>query len=510
MWFQEQFKKWKICEDHWFMAHEEVAKIKCIPSFKSVDKKGKLILVTAMSPTPFGEGKTTTVIGLTDAMNKIGAETIATLRQPSVGPVFGKKGGATGGGKAVVVPKDRIDLGLSGDFYALEAANNMISALIDNHIYHNKEPHLSAQVLWKRCLDMNDRALRSFNAKEGKRGFVITAASELMAILSLSRSFKELKDNIGNITIGFDHNMKLMKASDLNFHKAAAVLLRDAFYPNLVRTSEGNPVIMHAGPFANIAQGTSSILSTQMALNLSDYVVTEAGFGAELGAEKFFNIKCRKADFDIACSVIVATTRAIEAHGIENLLLHIDNLKSFNTNVVVALNKFDSDSTEELNNIKSKLEELGIVCEICDGFAKGSEGAIDLAKSVLESVEVKKVNYTYDLNLSIQEKVETIAKKIYRAGAVEWSLKAKEKLATFACYNDFPVCMAKTPLTIGDDPKEAFMQDKHTVHIRDLKIQSGAGFVIALTGQTMLLPGLPKEPRALDVDLADDGTILWS
>lgn len=509
MWFKEQFKKWNICEDHWFMAHEQVAKIKCIPSFENRPKKGNLILVTAMSPTPYGEGKTTTVIGLTDAMNKLGADTIATLRQPSVGPVFGKKGGATGGGKAVVIPKDKIDLGLSGDFYALEAANNMISALIDNHIFFHKEPHLSSVVLWKRCLDMNDRALRSFMSEEGKRGFVITAASELMAILSLSKSFKELKENIGNVTIGFDQNMNLVKAADLDFHKAAAVLLRDAFYPNLVKTKEGSPVIMHAGPFANIAQGTSSILSTEMALNLSEFVVTEAGFGAELGAEKFFNIKCRKADFDIACTVIVATTRAISQHGMENLFLHIENLKNFNTNVVVALNKFETDTIGDLVVIQKKLMNYGVACEIFDGFAQGSSGATDLAQTVLDNIEVKKINYSYDLDLSIQDKVETIAKNIYHAGHIDWSLKAKEKLDTFACYNNFPVCMAKTPLSIGDDPKEKFYKGEHIIHIRDLKIQSGAGFIIALTVQTMLLPGLPREPRALDVDLDDDGNILW-
>lgn len=509
MWFKEQFKKWKISDEHWFMAHEQVAKIKCLPSFTSQNKQGKLILVTAMSPTPYGEGKTTTVIGLTDAMNARGMDTIATLRQPSVGPVFGKKGGATGGGKSVVIPKERIDLGLTGDFYALEAANNMIAALIDNHLYFKKEPKLSATVLWKRCLDMNDRTLRSFESREGKRGFVITAASELMAILSLSRNFSELKENIGNVSIGFDLENNLVRAKDLDFHKAASVLLKDAFYPNLVQTQERSPVIMHAGPFANIAQGTSSLLSTQLALNLSDYVVTEAGFGAELGAEKFFNIKCRKGEFDIACSVIVATTRAIKQHGIKNLYLHLENLKRFNTPVVVALNKFEMDSMEELLELQKEIENKGYACAINDGFAQGSSGALTLADKVKEQVKVSKIKFSYELTTTIKEKVETIARDIYRAKNIEWSDKALEKLETFKCYQHFPICMAKTPLTLGDDAKVEFVQNEHTIHVRDLKIQSGAGFVIVLTGQTMLLPGLPQDPRALHVDLDEHGQILW-
>lgn len=508
-WFETQFEKWGFDRSQWFMAHEEVAKIKCIPSFQKTAGKGKIILVTAMSPTPFGEGKTTSVIALTDALNQLGKNALATLRQPSVGPVFGKKGGATGGGKATVIPQDRIDLGLSGDFYGVENANNMIAALIDNHIYHNLEPHLSSSVLWRRCLDMNDRTLRSFNAKEGKRGFVITAASELMAILSLSRNFGELKEKIGRCILALDHNQKLITAKDLDFHKAAAVLLRDAFYPNLVKTLEGNPVIMHAGPFANIAQGTNSIIATAVAKHLGDYVVTEAGFGAELGAEKFFNIKCRLAEFDVACSVIVATTRAIEKHGMENLLLHIENLQAFGPPVVVCLNKFPDDTSDTLIAIKNKLEQHSIACEVSEGFEKGGAGALDLAKRVVEMAQATPVKFSCDLKSTIQEKVESIAKKIYRAKHVDWSQKALEKVNLFSAYSDLPICMAKTPLSIGDNVKCDFIAGEHTIHIRDLKLQAGAGFIVVLTGEIHLMPGLPKDPKALQVDLTEQGKIQW-
>ena len=509
MWFSDQFEKWNFDRSQWYMVHEEVAKIKCIPSFQKEKGKGKLILVTAMSPTPAGEGKTTTVIALTDALNKLNYDAMATLRQPSVGPVFGKKGGATGGGMASVVPHDRIDLGLSGDFYSVENANNMIAALIDNHIFHQLEPKLSSTILWKRCLDMNDRSLRSYNTPQGERGFVITAASELMAILSLSKSFKDLKERIGNCVLAVDTNGNFIRAKDLNFHKAATVLMRDAFYPNLVKTLENNPVIMHAGPFANIAQGTSSIVGTKLATHLADFVVTEAGFGAELGAEKFFNIKCRGSELEVACTVIVATSRAIEAHGFENLLIHIENLKKFGTSVVVCLNKFDGDSVNDLLIIKSKLNEQGIQCEVSEGFEKGSLGTLELAKRVVEAANPSHIRYTYDLNDTIENKINLIATQIYRAKNVEWSSEAKEKCSLYKEYAHLPICMAKTPLSIQDDSKHVFVKNEHTLHIRDFKLQAGAGFIVPLTGSIQLLPGLAKDPRALSVDLSDNGEILW-
>lgn len=509
MWFSEQFKKWGLSSEQWFMAHEGVAKIKCIPAHDKSPGKAKIVLVTAMNPTPYGEGKTTTVIALTDALNQMGHQTTATLRQPSVGPVFGMKGGATGGGKASVIPHDRIDLGLTGDFYAIENANNMMAALVDNHIHFHQEPHFS-EVLWKRCLDMNDRTLRSFNAKEGSRGFVITAASELMAILSPSRSFKELKEKVGECIVAVDHEGNLIKASSKNFHKAAAVLLRDAFYPNLVRTMEGSPVIMHAGPFANIAQGTSSIVGTKIASHLSDFVVTEAGFGAELGAEKFFNIKCRQGDFETACVVLVATKRAIEMHGIENLFIHAENLKRFGPDVVVCLNRFPDDTDNELHTLKDEIEKHGIKCEIGDGYNNGGAGTLNLAKSVVEVARPTKITSTYDLNESIVEKVEKISKQNYRAGCVDWSPKALEKVELYKDYAHLPICMAKTPLSLTDHPKTPFVKDQHTIHIRDLKLSAGAGFLTPMTGDIFLLPGLPKAPRALDVDLDDQGEIIWS
>lgn len=509
MWFSKQMNKWGLNSDQWFMAHEEVAKIKYIPSFEKRQRKAKLILVSAMNPTPSGEGKTTTVIGLTDALNILGLNAIATLRQPSVGPVFGKKGGATGGGAASVVPHDRIDLGLSGDFYAVENANNMLAALIDNHMYFKQSPELK-EILWRRCLDMNDRALRSVKTPFGIRDFTITAASELMAILSLSRSFKELKEKIGNCVIAVDESGKLIQAKDLNFQKAPAVLLRDAFYPNLVKTLEGSPVIMHAGPFANIAQGTSSIVSTELALELGDYVVTEAGFGAELGAEKFFNIKCRLSQFEVACTVLVATTQAIQMHGLENVLIHVENLRKFGPDVVVCLNRFPNDLDQDLLNIIDQLKTHSITCQIGNGFAQGGEGMMELAQSVVETATSKEIKYTYDLSDSIEGKVHKIATSLYRASGVEWTAPALEKRELYKDYAHLPICMAKSPLSLTDDPKTKFVKDGHIIHIRDLKLQAGAGFITALTGEVHLLPGLPKSPRAFDVDLSDSGEIIWN
>lgn len=514
-WFVDFADSFKLKHDEWFMAHESVAKIKKLPTWDKSKQKGKLVLVTAMSPTSGGEGKTTISIALNDALNALGKSSIAALRQPSLGPVFGKKGGATGGGKSSVVPKDRIDLGLTGDFFAIESANNLIATLIDNHGYHNLSPNLqgTGECLFPRCLDMNDRVLRSVETKQGSKKFVITAASELMAVISLSKDFKDLKRKLGNIVIGLDSLGKVITASQLNFHKAAAVLLRDAMYPNLVQSQAGNPVMMHTGPFANIAQGTSSINATALSMELADYVITEAGFGAELGAEKFFNIKCRKGNFDVSASVVVATSQAILEHGgLENLLVHIENCQSFGPPVVVAINKFPEDDIESLNEIVRELKVHNINAVICDSYENGVEGALELAKMVNEIANPSVVNFTYDLNDTLIQKVDKVATQIYRAKNVEWTPEVMKKIQGFEenGYADYAICMAKTPLSLSDNHELKGVPMNHTVHIQDVLLQAGAGFIVLLTGAVQLLPGLSIKPRALDIELTDQGNIIWS
>jgi formate--tetrahydrofolate ligase len=511
-WFEEVAQKWGLESDSWFMATEGVAKLKRLPTWDKSQQKASLILVTAMSPTKSGEGKTTTVIGLTDALAKIGKNVVATLRQPSLGPVFGMKGGATGGGKASVVPKDKIDLGLTGDFFAIESANNMMAALVDNHIHFNMEPHLARDsVMLQRCLDMNDRELRNVQTPLGNRSFSITAASELMAILSLSKDFTDMRQRLGNVVVARNENGDLVHAADLGFHKSASMLMRDALYPNLVSTTEGTPVIMHAGPFANIAQGTNSLVATGLGMELADVVVTEAGFGAELGAEKFFNIKCRQGDFDVAASVLVVTTKAIEHHGIENVLLHVENLRKFGQQVIVAINRFPEDTDESLAELKNFLEQKGIHAELSEGFAKGGDGCIDLAKRVAQLMKSSPVVMTYNIDDTLDRKVELVAKELYRADKVAWSQEAKEKYEQIqnSNYKHLPICIAKTPLSVSDDSKIKGAPKGHTLHIRDLKLQAGAGFIVVLTGNVMTLPGLPKDPRALYLDIDDDGEMIW-
>ena len=514
-WFVDFSESRGLKDNEWFMSHESVAKIKRLPSWNVDKQRGKLILVTAMTPTSHGEGKTTTAIALNDALNTIGQSSIATLRQPSMGPVFGKKGGATGGGKASIVPKDIIDLGLTGDFFAIESANNLIAALIDNHCYYNLSPSLQFHDTgsFPRCIDMNDRLLRQLESAQGIRNFVITAATELMAIVSLSKNFKDLKSKLANIIIGQDSQGKFISAGQLNFHKAAAVLLRDAMYPNLVQSEAGHPVFLHTGPFANIAQGTSSINSTALAMELSDYVVTEAGFGAELGAEKFFNIKCRKGNLDVAATVIVATSRAILEHGgLENLLVHVENCKSFGPEVVVAINKFPNDDINSLTEIIAELKVHNIQARVCDSFEKGTQGALELAQLVHQIANPCKIHYSYDLEDSVIEKVNKIATKIYRAKNVEWAPEAMIKMQKLedAGLGNYAICMAKTPLSLSDDSQLKGVPKGHSIHIRDVLIQAGAGFIVLLTGSVQLLPGLPLSPRALRLDLTDQGEILWN
>lgn len=513
-WFKGFAHNYQLNDDQWYMAHERVAKIKKLPSWDKSKQRGKLVLVTAMSPTSSGEGKTTTAIALNDALNELGVSSIATLRQPSLGPVFGKKGGATGGGKASVVPKDVIDLGLTGDFFAIQSANNLIAALIDNHNHHNLSPQLNHDDLisFPRCMDMNDRALRHVNTKQGEKSFIITAASELMAIVSLSKDFNDLKHKLANIIIGHDSQGKLISAGQLNFHKSAAVLLRDAMYPNLVQSEAGHPVFLHTGPFANIAQGTSSINATALAMEISDYVITEAGFGAELGAEKFFNLKCRKGNFDVAATVIVATCRAILEHGgLDNLLVHVENCKRFGPDVVVAINKFSGDDPEAIQEVISELKVHGIQARVCDAFENGSEGAKDLAQLVQAVAKPTPVQFSYELSGQLIEKVNTLATQIYRAKRVEWTPDAMKKLQRIeeAGFSDYAICMAKTPLSISDDYNLKGVPKDHTLHIRDVLLQAGAGFIVLLTGNIQLLPGLPLAPKALKIDLSDEGKIIW-
>ena len=503
----------------------------------SSNKDGKLILVTAINPTPLGEGKTTVSIGLCDGLNNIGKNTIATLREPSLGPVFGVKGGATGGGKSSIEPSDEINLHFTGDLHAITTANNLLSAIIDNHIFQGNELNI-CEVTWKRCMDVNDRQLRKINTGlSGEKriveridGFDITAASEIMAVLCLAENEEDLKRRIGNIIIGYNKEGKKVTASELKAEGAMAVLLKDAIKPNLVQTLEGSPVLIHGGPFANIAHGCNSIIATKMGLKLADYVVTEAGFGADLGAEKFLDIKTRKLPKNPDAVVIVATIRALKYHGgvekenvqkenieavkkgSKNLLKHIENLKNvFGLNVIVAINKFDTDTENEINTLKQILEEKEIELSLVESYLKGSEGAKDLANKVVEICEKEnKFKYAYSLEDSITEKIEKISKNIYGASSVEYSEEAKlqinqiEKLG----YSNLPICIAKTQYSLSDDDKNLECENEFSIHIREVKLRAGAEFIVAITGKIMTMPGLSAHPAYENIDLDENGEII--
>lgn len=502
--------------------------------------RGKhLILVSAISPTPAGEGKTTVSIGLTEGLNRIGKKTTVVLREPSLGPVFGIKGGATGGGYSQVLPMEDINLHFTGDFNAIEKAHNLLAALIDNNV-QSKTSSLGLDprtVTWKRVMDMNDRSLRHIIVGLGgttsgvprETGFDITAASEIMAILCLAESFTDLKERLGNIFIGYTYDKKPLYARDLKANGAMAALLKEAIKPNLVQTIEGNPAIIHGGPFANIAQGTNSILATQMGLSLSDFVVTEAGFGFDLGAEKFFDIKCVKANLSPSAVVLVATVRALKYHGgvkvdnlkeentealrkgIENLEKHVENMKKFNICPIVALNKFVTDTDAEIQIIADKCRELDVPMEVADVWAKGGEGAEKLAilaAKVAEQCECK-LRPLYDWNWSIEKKVETIAKEIYGAAAIDYTAQAKsdlKKIATLGLEH-LPVCIAKTQKSLSDNPKLLGRPKDFIVTVRQIEIASGAGFVIPITGEIMRMPGLPDKPAAENIDIDENGHI---
>ena len=500
-------------------------------------KNGKLILVTAISPTPLGEGKTTVSIAIADGLKKIGKNSILALREPSLGPVFGIKGGATGGGKVQIAPMEDINLHFTGDIHAITTANNLLSSMIDNHIYFGNELGFK-KVVWKRCMDLNDRQLRKVETGlSGEKkivpredGFDITVASEIMAILCLSENLQDLKEKLGNIIVGYNEENKPIYAKDLKVNGAMAVLLKDAIKPNLVQTLEHTPAIIHGGPFANIAHGCNSIIATKMALKLSDYVVTEAGFGADLGAEKFLDIKCRKTGLKPDAVVIVATIKAIKYHGgvekekiqeenieglengIDNLYRHIENMKDkFGLNVIVALNKYTSDTEKEINWLKEKLNEKDVELSIVEGWEKGADGSVDIANKLVKLVERKEeFKFIYEDSDSIEDKIYKVVTKIYGAKGVIYSDEAKEQIKQIENlgYKNFPVCIAKTQYSFSDDPKNLRCDNEYDIHVRSIELKAGAGFIVVLAGKIMTMPGLPKVPAAESIDIDENGNIV--
>ena len=505
---------------------------------KAAKKPGKLILVTAVTPTPAGEGKSTVSIGLADGLNKIGKKTVVALREPSLGPCFGVKGGACGGGYAQIVPMEDINLHFTGDIHAISIANNLIAALIDNHIQQGNVLNIDPRTIsWKRCLDLNDRSLRNIIIGLGGKiqgvpredHFTIAVASEIMAIVCLSKTITELKERIDRIVIGQNYNKENITFGQLKCTGAVAALLKDVIKPNLVQTLEKNPAFVHGGPFANIAHGCNSVNATLCALASGDYVVTEAGFAADLGAEKFLDIKCRSAGLKPDAVVIVATIRALKMHGglaktelsgencqalekgFENLKTHIENISKFGLPVVVAINKFITDTDKEISLLKDLCQKIGAKAVLSEGWEKGGQGTEELAKTVAEIADSGKANYhpLYDLDLPLTEKIKTIAKEIYRAADVEFDSSALKKLKAFeeAGYGKLPVCIAKTQNSISHDPKLIGAPSGFTFPVRDVQLYAGAGFVVALAGDIMTMPGLPKAPAALNIDVDDNGII---
>lgn len=500
-------------------------------------KNGKLILVTSINPTPLGEGKTTIAIGLADGLRKIGKKSILALREPSLGPVFGIKGGATGGGYSQVAPMEDINLHFNGDIHAITSANNLLSALIDNHIYYGNELQFD-KVIWKRCVDLNDRQLRKIetglsgekNIVPREDGFDISVASEIMAILCLATDIKDLKRRIGNIMVGYNKNGKPITAKDLHAEGSLTVLLKDAIKPNLVQTLEHTPALIHGGPFANIAHGCNSVIATKTAMKLGEYIVTEAGFGSDLGAEKFLDIKCRKAEIKPDAVVCVATIRALKYHGgqpkeeveienlealkngIKNLNKHIENLKEkFGLNTIVAINKFPTDTANEIELLKSELEKQGVNISLAENHQKGGDGIIDLANKVVELAEQEEnFKYIYDNEDSIETKIEKVAKNIYGASGVEYSGKAIEEMKKIdqMGYSKYPVCIAKTQYSFSDDPKNLECKEEFKIHVNEIQLKAGAEFIVAITGKIMTMPGLPRVPAAENIDIDENGNII--
>lgn len=499
---------------------------------------GKLILVTAINPSPAGEGKTTVTVGLGEAMNRIGKKAVIALREPSMGPVFGIKGGAAGGGYAQVIPMEDINLHFTGDMHAITAANNLLCAIIDNHIQQGNELRIDPRrILFKRCLDMNDRALRNVviglggkvNGVPREDGFMITVASEIMAILCLSSGIKDLKERLGSILTAYTYDGTPIYARDLNAVGSMAALLKDAIKPNLVQTLENTPALMHGGPFANIAHGCNSVTATRLALKLGDYCITEAGFGADLGAEKFLDIKCRCAGLKPSCVVIVATIRALKynggvpktelskenivalKNGIVNLETHIENMRKYGLPVVVAINRFATDTEAEIETIEAFCKEKDVPVSLTEVFARGGEGGKELAEKVVKTIETKEAHFKpiYDEKLSIKEKLNVLAKEIYRAGDVVFTSNAEKAISEIEKLgkDKLPICVAKTQYSLSDDPQKLGSPKGFTLTVRDVRLSAGAGFIVALTGDIMTMPGLPKQPAAYKIDVDDDGNV---
>ncbi len=507
---------------------------------KLKDKKdGKLILVTAINPTPAGEGKTTVNIGLSMALNKLGKKAISALREPSLGPSFGVKGGAAGGGYAQVVPMADINLHFTGDFHAITSANNLISAMLDNHIHQGNEQGIDIRrVVWKRCVDLNDRALRNVivglggkpNGYPREDGFDITVASEIMAILCLSTSLENFKERVSRVIIAYRRDGSPVYVKDIKAQGAVTLLMKDAIMPNLVQTLENTPALIHGGPFANIAHGCNSIMATKLGMKLADYTVTEAGFGADLGAEKFLDIKCRFGDLKPSAAVIVATIRALKHHGgakkedydkedlvalekgFANLEKHIENIKKFGLPPVVAINRFPSDTENEIKFIEDRLAKMGVECSLTEVFAKGGDGALDLAEKVIKVCDEGKANFKplYDVNLSIKEKLEIIAKEVYGADGVEFTVPAMKNVKNLEKLglDKMPICVAKTQYSLSDNPDLLARPEGFHIVVREVKVSNGAGFLIALTGSIMTMPGLPKVPAADNIDILPSGEIV--
>ena len=507
--------------------------------FEKVKKQenGKLVLVTAISPTPLGEGKTTISIAIADGLQKIGKKSMLCLREPSLGPVFGIKGGATGGGHSQVAPMDDINLHFTGDIHAITSANNLLSAMIDNHIYFGNELKFK-KVVWKRCVDLNDRQLRTVNTGlsgeskivQREDHFDITVASEIMAIVCLSNDIFELREKLGNIIVGYNEEDKPIYAKDLKAQGAMAVLLKDAIKPNLVQTLEHTPALIHGGPFANIAHGCNSIRATKLALKLSDYTITESGFGADLGAEKFLDIKCKKFGIKPDAVVLVTTIKALKYHGgvekeniqkenieaikngLHNLYKHIDNIKNkFGLNVIVALNKYYTDTKEEIDFLTQKLKEKQIEISIVEGWEKGGEGAIDIANKIVELANKNSnLNYMYELEDDIKTKILKVSTKIYGAKNVIYSKEAEEQIEKINLfgYSNLPICIAKTQYSFSDDPKNLECKNDYSINVKSVELKAGAGFIVVIAGNIMTMPGLPKMPAAENIDIDKDGNII--
>ena len=528
-------KKLNINEDDIELYGKYKAKVNA--SNITSNKEGKVILVTAISPTPAGEGKTTTTIGLADALNKIGKNTLVAVREPSFGPVMGVKGGAAGGGYAQVIPMEDINLHFTGDLHAITTANNAIAAMLDNHIYQGNELNIDpTRIIWHRCLDMNDRALRGVivglggpnNGVPREDHFDITVASEIMAVMCLASDLEDFKKRVSRIVVAYTYDRKPVTVEDLGATGAVALIMKDALKPNLVQTLEHNPAFIHGGPFANIAHGCNSVIATKTAMKLADYVVTEAGFGADLGAEKFFDIKCRAAGIKPSAVVIVATIRALKMHGgvlkenlkeenvdallkgICNLEKHIENIKKYNLPYVISINKFYTDTDKEIEALLKWAKDNGHEISLSEVFTKGSEGGIDLAKKVIAKIDDKNdFKFLYDTNDTIKNKITTICKEIYGASEVEFLQTAKNQMANFKKngWDKLPICMAKTQYSFSDNQKLLGRPENFVITIRELKPSIGAGFIVALTGDIMTMPGLPKEPAANKMDVIDGKTV---